>query len=77
VQVFFKDGSSTPKVSIDYPIGHRRRREEGIPVLMAKCGAALRGHLPADQADRIMDLAADPAALDKMPIHQFMNLYRV
>src|SRR3546814_8997382 len=43
VQVFFKDGSSTDLVSIDYPIGHRRRRAEGIPVLMAKCQAALRG----------------------------------
>jgi len=77
VQVFFKDGSATDRVSIDYPIGHRKRRVEGIPVLMAKCEAALRGHLPAAQADRIMELAANPAALDEMPIHQFMNLYRV
>src|SRR3546814_5958128 len=42
VQVFFKDGSSTEKVSIDYPIGHRKRRGEGIPVLMDKCEKALR-----------------------------------
>ena len=77
MQVFFKDGSATEKVSIDYPIGHRKRRAEGIPVLMAKCEAALRGHLPAAQAERIMALAAAPAALDEMPIHQFMNLYRV
>src|SRR3546814_20162083 len=42
VQVFFKDGSSTEKVSIDYPIGHRQRRGEGIPVLMDKCEKALR-----------------------------------
>jgi 2-methylcitrate dehydratase len=77
VQVFFKDGSATPKVSIDSPIGHRKRRPEGIPVLMAKCEAALRGHLPAAQADRIMELAGRPEALDKMPIQQFMNLYRV
>jgi 2-methylcitrate dehydratase len=77
VQVFFKDGSSTEKVSIDYPIGHRKRRAEGIPVLMAKCEAALKAHLPTAQAARIMELAADPAALDEMPIHQFMNLYRV
>ena len=45
VQVFFKDGSSTDKVSIDYPIGHRKRRAEGIPVLMAKAKAALSEHL--------------------------------
>jgi 2-methylcitrate dehydratase len=77
VQVFFKDGSATTKVSIDYPIGHRKRRPEGIPVLMAKCEAALRGLLPAAQVDRIMELAGRPEALDKMPIQQFMNLYRV
>ena len=77
VQVFFKDGSATEKVSIDYPIGHRKRRAEGIPVLMAKCQAALRAHLPASQADRIMALAAEPARLEAMPIDQFMNLYRM
>jgi 2-methylcitrate dehydratase len=77
VQVFFKDGSSTDLVSIDFPIGHRKRRGEGIPVLMAKCEAALRAHLPAGQVDRIMALAADPARLDALPVDQFMNLYRV
>ena len=44
---------------------------------MAKCEAALRGHLPAGQVDRIMALAADPARMDSLPIDQFMNLYRV
>ena len=77
VQVFFKDGSATDKVSIDFPIGHRKRRGEGIPVLMAKCEAALRAQLPAGQVDRIMALAADPAKLDALPVDQFMNLYRV
>ena len=50
---------STEKVSIDYPIGHRKRRAEGIPVLMAKFEAAMRAQLPAGQADQIMALAAD------------------
>ena len=77
VQVFFKDGSSTGQVSIDYPIGHRRRREEGIPVLMAKFEAAIRAHLPAGQADRLMALANDPAALDALPLPEFMSLYQV
>ena len=76
VQVFFRDGSSTERVAIDYPIGHRKRRAEGIPVLMAKCEAALRAHLPEGQVDRIMALAADPARLDALPVDQFMNLYR-
>jgi 2-methylcitrate dehydratase len=77
LQVFFKDGSATDKVSIDYPIGHRKRRAEGIPVLMGKCQAALRAHLSAGQAEQIMALAADPARLEAMPIDQFINLYRV
>jgi len=77
VQVFFTDGSSTDKVSIDYPIGHRKRRGEGIPVLLAKCEAALRAQLGSGQVERIMGLAADPAKFDATPIDQFMNLYRV
>jgi len=77
VQVFFRDGSSTERVAIDYPIGHRKRRAEGIPVLMAKCEAALRAHLPTGQVDRVMALAADPARMDALPVDQFMNLFRV
>ena len=77
VQVFFKYGSSTDQVSIDYPIGHRRRRDEGIPVLMAKFEAAIRAHLPAAQADRLVALASDPSALDALPVTEFMSLYRV
>lgn len=76
VQVFFKDGSSTEKVSIDYPIGHRRRRAEGIPVLMAKFEAAIRAHLSRAQADRLMELAGDPAELEAMSISDYLNLYR-
>ena len=76
VPVFFKDGSATDKVSIDYPIGHRKRRAEGIPVLMAKCEAALRAHLPTAQVDRILELAANPAQLEALPVEQFTNLYR-
>lgn len=74
VQVFFKDGSSTDKVSIDFPIGHRRRRAEGIPVLMEKAHAAYRGQLPATQVEALMALAADPGRFDAMPVDDFMAL---
>ena len=77
VQVFYKDGSTTGKVSIDYPIGHRKRRAEGIPVLMGKFQAAIRSHLPTAQADRLMALAGAPAELEAMPISEFLNLFRV
>jgi len=74
IQVFFKDGTSTGKVAIDYPIGHRKRRAEGIPVLMAKAQAAFEGHLPAAQAARLMGAARQPARFDAMPIGEFMSL---
>jgi len=76
VEVLFNDGSSTSKVSIDYPIGHRKRRAEGIPVLMDKCEAALRGHLPGPQVDRLLELAGDPVAFDGSSITQLISLYR-
>ena len=75
VQVFFTDGSHTEKVSVDYPIGHRRRRAEGIPVLMAKFEAAMRGHLPAHRVQAILQAIGDPAQLDAMPVDDFVGLF--
>ena len=75
VQVFFKDGSSTEKVSIDFPIGHRRRRAEGIPLLLEKFETAMRGQLPAAKVKMILRATADPAALDPMPVQRFMELF--
>ena len=77
LQVFFKDGTKTEKVSIDFPIGHRKRRAEGIPVLLAKFADALAGHLPARQTERILAAAGDTGKLDAMPIHRFMDLFTV
>ena len=76
VQVVFKDGSRTEQVSVDYPIGHRRRREEGIPVLLAKFEKAVRAKLPATNANRLMELAASPVELDEMPVTAFLSLFR-
>ena len=74
VQVFFKDGGSTDRISIDFPIGHRKRRAEGIPLLIAKFEAAIRARLPAANADRLMALADDPARLEATPITELMGL---
>ena len=76
VQVLFKDGTATDRISVDFPIGHRKRRAEGIPMLMAKCEAALRAHLSVAQVDQIMALAADPFRLETLPVDTFMNMYR-
>ena len=73
MQLFFDDGSATEKRPIDYPIGHRKRRAEGIPVLMQKFEAAISGPLPAAQVARILTLAADSERLETTPIEVFMN----
>ncbi|MBE9526853.1 MAG: bifunctional 2-methylcitrate dehydratase/aconitate hydratase, partial [Proteobacteria bacterium] len=59
IQIFFKDGSSTEKVEVEYPIGHRRRRAEGIPVLEKKFYDALHKRFPHRQAQNIYDLCLD------------------
>jgi 2-methylcitrate dehydratase len=75
VQVFFTDGTATERVAIDYPIGHRKRRAEGIPVLMAKFETAMRARLPAAHVDRLLALAAEPAELESLPITRYMALF--
>jgi 2-methylcitrate dehydratase len=77
VQVFFKDGSSTDKVSIDYPIGHRKRRAEGIPVLMDKAGKAFSSHLQADAVETLMKAAREPERFDGMSVQELMQLLAV
>ena len=75
VQVFFSDGRSTAKVSIDYPIGHRKRRAEGLPVLLNKFEAALASHLPAARVQQIVALSGDPERFNATPLHHFLNLF--
>lgn len=71
VQVFFRDGTSTPRVEVHYPIGHRRRRAEGIPVLREKAQAAFAAHFGAERAEALMDLFADRGRLEAMPVRDF------
>ncbi|KPK68601.1 MAG: 2-methylcitrate dehydratase [Acidithiobacillales bacterium SM23_46] len=73
IQIFFKDGGKTGKIEIEYPIGHRRRRAEGIPVLVAKFRDALATRFPENQARAILDLCQDAARLERMPVHEFMQ----
>jgi 2-methylcitrate dehydratase len=75
VQVFFRDGTATDKVEVEYPIGHRRRRAEGIPVLERKFLGALRTRFPRGQAQCIFDLCLDAERLAGTPVHAFMDLF--
>jgi 2-methylcitrate dehydratase len=73
VQVFFNDRTSTPKVEVEYPVGHRRRRAEGIPLLMNKFKANLVSRLPAHRVENIWNICNDPARLEAMPVHEFVE----
>ena len=73
LQVFFRNGSSTERVEISYPVGHRRRREEGIPLLLEKFRAAVGGHFDAERAAEIESVCAAHAELDSMPVTDFVD----
>ncbi len=73
IQVVFKDGSSTRRVQVDYPIGHRKRRDEGIPVLVDKFRRSIKGKLSESQAESLDDLFSDQARLERFPVTEFMS----
>lgn len=75
VQVFFTDGSSTAKVAVEYPIGHRRRRAEGIPLLLKKFEANLASRFPPEQCAKILRLCGDSAQLDATPVNEFTDMF--
>jgi len=75
VQVFFTDGSHTEEVAVEYPLGHRRRRKEGIPLLEQKFETNLASRFPANRCRAIMALYRDPGRLMAMPVHRFMDYF--
>jgi len=74
VQVFFNDGSSTDNVEVHFPIGHRKRRDEGIPVLKQKFESSVSGKLKDGQWDKLNALCADHDQLIAAPVDEFMAL---
>jgi len=77
VQIFFKDGTSSEKISVEFPIGHKRRREEGIPILEEKFRNSVRGKFSANQAAKIFDSCFDTENLLAMPVDKFVDLFVV
>ncbi len=75
VQVFFKDGTSTKKVEVEYPIGHKRRRNEGIPLLIAKFKANLATRLSPKQCEKIIQICEDQKSLEQMNFNEFSDLF--
>ncbi len=72
MQVFFKDGSASGRVQVDFPIGHRKRREEGMPVLVKKFEASVAAHFNPRQTESIKAMFADRKALAAMPVSEFV-----
>ncbi|EKF74103.1 2-methylcitrate dehydratase [Alcanivorax hongdengensis A-11-3] len=72
VQVWFADGSCTDNVEVEYPIGHRRRREEGRPVLESKFSHNLATVFPAHRTQQLKTLCNEPTNLAETPVDQFM-----
>jgi 2-methylcitrate dehydratase len=75
IQIFFTDGSSTERIAVNYPIGHRRRRTEGIPVLMEKFRRNLSTWFDDLQAGRIAAAFDDRRRLEGVPVNEFMGLW--
>lgn len=74
VQVFFRDGSSTPRQEVRFPLGHRRRRAEAQPLLEAKFTVNIATRLPARRCEQLLAFWHDPEALAALPVHHFMSL---
>ncbi|MDZ7853572.1 MAG: 2-methylcitrate dehydratase [Halomonas sp.] len=75
IQVFFKDGSATEKVEVQYPVGHRRRRDEGIPLLVDKFRRNLATRFPAGRCEQILALCEEQARLESTPVNRFVDLF--
>jgi len=74
VTIEFNDGKKLKEVVVEYPIGHKRRRKEGMPVLVEKFKTNLARRFPAKQQAAILDLCLDSKRLDATPVHEFVDL---
>ncbi len=77
IQVFYKGGTKSERVEVEFPIGHRKRRAEGIPVLINKFEKAIAGKLSARQCTAIRELCGDQKELEATPVNEFMALWTV
>ncbi|MEK4382138.1 bifunctional 2-methylcitrate dehydratase/aconitate hydratase [Aeribacillus sp. FSL K6-2848] len=75
VQIRFKDGTETRQVVREYPIGHRFRRQEGLPKLIQKYENNLATRFPNKQLKQILDVSLDQNVLEEMFVHEFVNLF--
>jgi 2-methylcitrate dehydratase len=73
--VEFNDGTTLDEVAVEYPIGHARRRKEGIPLLVEKFKINLARQFPTKQQQAILAVSLDQAALEAMPVNEYVDMY--
>jgi 2-methylcitrate dehydratase len=73
MQIHFKDSSATERIAVDYPVGHRLRREEGIPLLQEKFTESVGAYFDDAQTTRVLALADRGSTLDSMPVDEFVT----
>ena len=69
------DDGTVLEETVEYPIGHRRRRAEGLPLLVDKFRINLRRRYSEDRQQKILDASLDRERLEQMPVHEYVNLY--
>jgi 2-methylcitrate dehydratase len=75
IQIFYKDGSVSENVAVEYPIGHKRRRAEGIPKLVEKFKTNLARVFDAKRSQTILDISLDQTKLESMAVNDYVDLY--
>jgi 2-methylcitrate dehydratase len=73
--VEFSDGTKLPEVAVEYPIGHRRRRRDGMPLLIEKFRVNLARRFPQKQQKAILDVSLDRRRLEAMPVNEYVDLF--
>ena len=75
--ITLNDGTTLPEVVVEYPIGHRLRRADGIPLLIEKFKTNLDRRFSPELRDRILEASLNQANLESTPVDQYVSLYVV
>jgi 2-methylcitrate dehydratase len=71
----FNDGSKLDEVAVEFPVGHKRRRQEGIPLLLQKFRSNLARRFPARQQQKILESSLDQSVLERMAVNEYVDQY--
>lgn len=75
IQITLKDGTVLDEVAVEYPVGHKFRRKEGIPLLLEKFERHVSGHLGKEQTEKIIEASEKLESIKKMDVDQYVDLY--